>query len=320
MLPNSISAIVVCFNHERFVAPCLESIKKQTCRPSQLIVLDDASTDDSQAAISSWLAANWPEAVVVFHRENRGICATLNEALALCTSEFVAIVAADDRWYPNRIEYHLNNFRGKSSQVAAVYSDATIIDEFGRQTGQQFIAMHRPELRPPSGQVFSSLAAGNFIPAMSVTVRTEALREAGGYNESFSYEDYDMWMRLAGSGKQFAFLPGSVAEYRIVSTSMSRTLFVRPTARHSLTLLAIYDRWFHSRDLPEPTRRQWRKKMIQAAYNLYVQEHPSAVRWLLLTGLRDRNIRFIALAAAGSIGLDRAKLVRIFRFLRVSKT
>ena len=69
---------------------------------------------------------------------------------------------------------------------------------------------------------------------MSTLIRRSAIEAVGGYDERLTYEDYDMWLRLAAR-YEFAWLPGRVARYRIVSTSMVRTIFEKPNANHSHT-------------------------------------------------------------------------------------
>ena len=80
--PPRVSVIMLSYNQERFAADCLRSIADQTMSDIELIVIDDASIDDSVELAVAWLQDNatFPWCVLV-HDQNRGICATINDAL-----------------------------------------------------------------------------------------------------------------------------------------------------------------------------------------------------------------------------------------------
>jgi glycosyltransferase involved in cell wall biosynthesis len=102
-----ISVVVPVYNHERFVAPSLESVFSQGHRPLQLIVIDDGSRDGSAAAVQEVLGRHRDETgieVAFRSRENRGAHATLNEGLAAATGDYVAILNSDDFYHPQRLE------------------------------------------------------------------------------------------------------------------------------------------------------------------------------------------------------------------------
>ena len=103
-----VSAVVLCYNQARFVLECLEGIKAQDYPNLELIINDDASTDDSVAVIEGWLAKN-PGIRHQFFRNqsNRGICRTLNNALAHCHGKYFAGIAADDVWLPGKLRVSL---------------------------------------------------------------------------------------------------------------------------------------------------------------------------------------------------------------------
>ena len=315
--PVMLTVIAVCYNHERFVIECLESIRLQTCRDFQLIVVDDKSTDDSQRLISEWMSRYFPAANLILHQTNIGLCRTLNEALRISDGRYVALIATDDRWEPGRLAYQLEFISQLSEAVALVYSDATQIDEDGNTLPLSFIKAHRPGREPPSGRIFSALADGNFIPGMATLIRRDAIAAIGGYDESLTYEDYDMWLRLA-SRFEIVFAPGSVASYRIVSTSMVRTLFDRPTARHSFSVYSILDKWIGSGLLSPTQKEQWAEKIAASAYSLYVWDDPRATRCLWRAFLLSRKPRLLLLAALRSIGFTRPRAKRVAAMIRPS--
>lgn len=305
----AVTVIALCFNHARFLHECLESIAAQTFQAFQLIVTDDRSTDGSADLIAAWIRDRRPDAEFIRHEQNRGLCPTLNEAVALARGEFISIIATDDAWEPDKLESQLAAMRDAGEGVAVVYSDATRMDEQGQRLLPDFIEAHAPESARPSGAIFTALAERNFIPAMSNLIRRSALTAVGGYDERLSYEDYDMWLRLADRF-EFLYVPGALARYRIVGTSIVRTTFAKPTPRHLLTQCLIANKWLGTGRLTPQQERLWGRRLWDAAYGLFAAGHAAAPRALWRAAWYDRNPRALGLAVASSVGLDRERLRR----------
>ncbi len=307
---RAVTVVALCYNHERFVVECLESIRAQTFQDFELVVTDDCSRDDSPGIIADWLARHRPDAVFIRHSKNAGLCSTLNEALAASNGEFISMVATDDAWAPDKLERQLAFMRTLPPEVAVVYSDAARMDESGAPLEGDFMQTHRPGVAPASGSIFPALADGNFIPAMSTLIRRSAIEAVGGYDERLTYEDYDMWLRLAAR-YEFAWLPGRVARYRIVSTSMVRTIFEKPNANHSHTLLLIHEKWMRSGRLSATQRTRWARNIWNAAHTLYVLGDPRARGALWTAFARTWSARALLLALASTLGVTRARAKRI---------
>src|SRR4051794_12466248 len=117
------TAVVLGYNHAPFVESTLRSVAAQQRLPDQVIVMDDASDDGTAEIAQTWIADNQPGWTFISHSENRGICASLNEALALATGDLIAIVAMDDLWAKNRVLSHVRALEAAPAEVVAVYSD-----------------------------------------------------------------------------------------------------------------------------------------------------------------------------------------------------
>lgn len=311
-----VSVLLLCYNHARFVDDCLQSVATQTLTGFELIVCDDASTDDSVARIELGLQRLQLQARFIRHASNLGLCPTLVELMGLARGRYIAMVAADDLWEPERLAQQLALLR-QHPEAAMVYSDAHQIDEEGRRLPLSVMQAHHAPEPPPSGMLFSVLANGNFIPAMATLIRREAIDAVGGYDASLSYEDYDMWLRLA-ERYPILHLPGRLASYRIVESSMVRTLFRRPNGAHYDTLFRICERWL-SRDLLSPVQRQrWTVRQADAAYGLFYGGHPRARQALWTVARRDakRRWRWLLIAGMCAIGLHRPRLVGLAGRLR----
>ena len=80
-----VSMIVICYNQARFVVETLESVKAQSYKNTELIIVDDCSTDDSVAVIERWLRENGIQCTFIRHEKNQGVCKALNDALAVAS-------------------------------------------------------------------------------------------------------------------------------------------------------------------------------------------------------------------------------------------
>jgi glycosyltransferase involved in cell wall biosynthesis len=310
-----VTVIALCFNHAKFLHECLESIAAQTVQDFQLIITDDCSKDDSPDLIQAWITQHRPDAIVIRHAKNMGLCKTLNEALSHARGEFISMIATDDAWEPNKIERQLAVMRETSASVAVVYSDASRMDEAGRQIETNFIEAHTPDCTRPSGQIFSELANRNFIPAMATLIRRQALLDVGLYDEQLTYEDYDMWLRLAAR-YEFVYCPATLARYRIVSTSIVRTVFARPTAQHHYTLYLICKKWLPSDFLNPAQHDAWADRMWGAAYGLYSLDDARATICLWQAVRYSHRPRAMLLAVASTLGISRSLAMRLTSFYR----
>src|ERR1035437_9840246 len=97
-----VSMIVLSYNQCRYVLETLESVKAQTYNATQLIIVDDCSSDDSVATIEHWLQENRIHCAFIRHKENQGICKSLNDALAVANGKYISMIAADDVWLPDK--------------------------------------------------------------------------------------------------------------------------------------------------------------------------------------------------------------------------
>src|SRR5262249_10757521 len=140
----SISVVIPNYNHSRFLRKSLGSILGQTRSPDELIIIDDASTDDSVSLISN-LIAQTPYAKLLRNEKNMGETATTNRGLSLTTGDLVLCGAADDVYYPRLLEV--------GAAMLAAYPEAALfsaasdtIDANGENKGR--FMSPRPLRRP----------------------------------------------------------------------------------------------------------------------------------------------------------------------------
>jgi glycosyltransferase involved in cell wall biosynthesis len=108
MAASIISCIVPVFNGEKFLAEALESILGQHHRPLEIIVVDDGSTDGSEA-----VAKQYDDRIRYLRQDNMGPAAARNLGLQAARGDFIAFLDCDDRWHPEKLERQIARFRAR---------------------------------------------------------------------------------------------------------------------------------------------------------------------------------------------------------------
>lgn len=195
-----VSAIIPVFNGARFIAQAIDSVLTQARPVSELIVLDDGSTDGSGD-----IAAAYGEAVRVVRQDNRGLGAARNVGIAASRCEYIAFLDADDVWLPDKI----------GAQLALLEADASLDGVFG-------LVDHFFE--PGSeGTVNVSQAAVGVI-AGTLMIRRRAFDGAGPFSEDRRLPEFIDWYgRAVDAGLRFETLNQVVLRRRIHDANMSRT-------------------------------------------------------------------------------------------------
>ncbi len=213
-----ISVIVTVFNYAKYLGQCLESVAKSETRGLgggiETIVVDDGSTDTSAQVAAQWLRDTPLAASLVRKHQNTGLADARNLGIQLARAELVFILDADNRIYPNCLAKLAEALR--QARAAAAYG---IIRRFDQATGEGLDLVSCHAWDP------ARLVAAPYLDAMALFQRATLL-ELGGYSTEllrfgwFGLEDYDLWLKLARSGRPVAFCPEIVAEYRVHRSSM----------------------------------------------------------------------------------------------------
>lgn len=238
---SAVTVIVVGYNHGDFVEEALDSVLSQTVRPERLVVADDASTDDSVEVIRRWTAQHPTlDVATLFHRSNVGLCATLNEALAMVETPLYTYLSADDRMLPHRLEVQVARWHEHDPRPPAVYSNAFRIDRDGQRLAPDYGTLNDWEnVRSFEGDVHADLLRHNWIPAASVLLDTAAVRRVGGYNEDWFYEDHDLWLRLLAATGDVRCVEEPLVEVRELSSSLGATTFGTDSPLHLAARLGM---------------------------------------------------------------------------------
>ncbi|MBA4170196.1 MAG: glycosyltransferase [Chloroflexi bacterium] len=203
------------YNAERFLHEALESVMAQTYEAFELIFIDDGSTDGSRAIAEAFAATD--RRIRVISRENRGLCASLNQGIDLAHGPWVAIMHADDVMEPDRIERQIA-FIEDHPHLAVASSFVTYIDEKGRTIGRYVSDL--VDFDSVRSMYEKNEVVGFHHPA--VMLRKDVVEAVGGYRDAFwPCEDVDLWNRILEHGHQILVQPEFLLRYRFHGSSAS---------------------------------------------------------------------------------------------------
>jgi alpha-1,3-rhamnosyltransferase len=212
---HRVSVCVPSYNHAPFVERCLQSIKRQSAAPSELLVIDDCSKDESVRIIARVLQ-DCPFPCELIANRKQGLCATLNEALAKTHGDYFAYLGSDDVWLPQFLEERCR-LLSQRPNAALGYGHAFLIDERDRII-ESSESWTRADYR--DGDARPMLSCGTAPVSSTVVYRRSAL-ESHCWNENAGLEDYELYLQLAEDG-DFAFDPQVLSAWRIHSYNTSR--------------------------------------------------------------------------------------------------
>lgn len=213
-----VSVVVPAYNSEVTIDETLRSVRAQTYRNLEILVVNDGSSDGTSLIVEGH--AREDARVRLFHQSNAGLAATRNRGIAEARGEYIAPIDADDLWMPTKIEKQMRAMLAGGPKVGLVYTWYARIDDEGRIIS----TIYRPS---DQGRVFRQMCMRN-LPGngSSPLMRKQAVLEVGGYDPSLpACEDLKLYLQIA-ERYEFAAVAEFLTGYRLTSGSMS-TDFLR---------------------------------------------------------------------------------------------
>lgn len=226
-----VSIVIPCYNHENFVQECIQSIIDQTYQNIELIIIDDGSKDNSVAKIQE-MVSTCENRFIRFefrHRPNKGLCATLNEALDWCQGKYFCPIASDDIMLKEKtvlqVKYLENNIN-----CYAVFGNINLL-------GSKRIVNSK------SNKVYkynfeNILLHKHNLPTVTQMARLDRIKEVGGYSAKILLEDWYMELKLAKAGGTLDYIPYYLAYYRRHNDNLSSKIDLIHNGR--LEILELY--------------------------------------------------------------------------------
>lgn len=222
-----VSIVVVTFNSSSTVIDTLNSLLLQDYEPLEVIVSDDASTDNTVEIIKKWEKENFhkfEKITIIAHSVNQGICKNVAGGYAHAEGEWIKPIAGDDILLPGAIVSYMEMANGSTcsvvvSKVTTFTSDSVISNsqnDMIPNAMNSLIIAGAPEI------LLKTLYRQNIIPGAGFMMKRSDYEEIGGIDERFYHlDDWPLWINFLEKGKEICWLPKSLVGYRISSETIS---------------------------------------------------------------------------------------------------
>lgn len=203
-----VSVVITCYNHGRFLAAAIESVLNQTYKHTEIIVVDDGSTDETAEVVQKY------RQVISVRQENLGLSAARNSGIAKSTGNFIVFLDADDYLYPNALEVNLYFFN-LYPFVFFISGGHYRVDVTGNVLPTAPAPRHM-------GDNYLRLLEGNYIGSEAAVMYKRELFDKLQFDTALDYcEDYEINLRIA---RQYPCFSHSeiICAYRIHEKNMSR--------------------------------------------------------------------------------------------------
>lgn len=204
--PDLISVVMPCFNAAAYVEEAISSVLRQSHKNTEIIVVDDGSSDKSCEIIAR-LATAHPHRIMLKHQDHLGPYPARNLGLRAVRGNYVAFLDADDWWRDDCLEKLFTVLQ---------YQNADLAYCGWQNVGSQ---IHDPKpYIPPAYEEQDPVAA--FLkscpwPIHAALVRRTVIEAVEGFSvRCFSSMDYDLWLRILGHTRNIARAPEVLAFYR----------------------------------------------------------------------------------------------------------
>ena len=176
--------VIPSYNRAHTIGRALESVMEQSFKDLEIIVVDDASTDNTQNVVKKF-----PKVRYIRHKSNMGVSAARNTGITASKGRFIAFLDSDDFWREDKLERQLETMLNNGTKWS--YTRIVFVDENLKKI--------REQKAEASGFVLTKLLEKNIIgPPSSVIVERNVLKKCGLFNRNLWYrEDYHMWIRIA---------------------------------------------------------------------------------------------------------------------------
>jgi glycosyltransferase involved in cell wall biosynthesis len=278
----AVSVIVPCYKATEYIREALDSLRAQTFRDFEAIVINDGCPDTAnlERALEPYRGE-----IVYIKQENTGLAGARNRGIRAARAPLIALLDADDAWAPNYLEVQTGILRARP-EVDVLYPNAVYFGAgAGSWSGRKLMDMLPSEGDP----TFERILAGQCAVFVGVTARREALLRVGLFDSELrSAEDLDLWLRLAKAGAKFSYHRQPLARYRIREGSLSDDRVAVGRAA-----LSVYRKLLGSNDVTEEERRGIQNAI--RAQEAQIEFHLG--RKALYAGNRDEALRRLTRAS-----------------------
>jgi glycosyltransferase involved in cell wall biosynthesis len=273
---SAVTVAITTYNRAELVVHALESVLGQTYGDTDVVVVDNGSTDGTREALAPYL-----DRIRYVWQENAGRAGARNRAIAEARGRYLAFLDSDDLWLPDKLERQIPVL-DDDSRVALVHGQVDVVDESGSLLSDATRRQRELFRRANRGRgSYAAYALESRCLTSTVLARTDVLRSLGGYDTGVELEDVDLYLRLALE-HDVVFLDGlPLAAYRVHGGQTQNDELTRGHVQVCEKHLALLD---ERRGIPNERL---------ARRNFYLQL--ARCHHMLADGRRTRSYTFAAL-------------------------
>jgi len=180
-----VSVIIPTFNRSHLLGKTLDSVLSQSFKDFEVIVVDDASTDETQSLLS-----RYPTLKTIVLDVNQGVSYARNRGIELAKGRYVCFLDSDDLWEPKKLEIQTQWMEEHIEFAACQTEEIWIRNGVRVNSGEKH--------KKYSGDIFLQSLPLCIVSPSSVMIRTKILKETGGFDTKLpACEDYDLWLRMS---------------------------------------------------------------------------------------------------------------------------
>lgn len=266
-----VSIVIPAYNNENTIIATLESIRNQSYKNIEIIIIDDNSKDKTLQLVTEQQKKD--NRIKIYHNStNLGMIENWNKCIQMSNGEFIKLVCADDLLDKNEIEKETGVMILNPS-VNLVESDTRLIDINGKKTGS-FKRYHKSGLVKGKKIARTSIIWNNFFGApVNNLIRKSVLDKTGYFDEQFTYIlDFDMWMKIACTGDVY-IIHELLNSFRIRNDSNTGNLIGKDRETYVAEHQRLVDKYAGELQLNrfEYAFSIWFRKFRNAAIGIYLR-------------------------------------------------
>jgi len=210
----TVSVIIPTYNRATLLGRAIQSVLAQTYQDFELIIVDDASTDNTESLVKSF---NSEKVIYMRHQKNKGTSSGRNTGIRSAKGDYIALQDSDNEWMPEKLEKQMSAFAAAPPEVGVVYTGFYMIENNKKKYWPS------ASITPKNGNIFSSIIKGEYLVSpQTIVVKRECFEKYGLFDERFpALEDWEMALRLA-KHYHFKYINEPLLQDYIQPDSMSR--------------------------------------------------------------------------------------------------
>ncbi|HLB41965.1 MAG TPA: glycosyltransferase [Gammaproteobacteria bacterium] len=217
-----VSVSIFSYNSERFIEQCLQSVLTQDYSNFEIVISDDASTDETGSIIHAY-QKKYPNIIKLYcNASNLGVTKNANVSLLHCTGKYIAFLGADDLMLPEKLKKQVE-YMESHPECSICYHD---VEVFFHNDPKKKSFLHHHAAKPREGKVNVAIKYGPFNAGCATMVLRKKI-PSYGYDERLKVAaDGLLWVEILASGGEIHYLNKILARYRIHNKNVSKLMCV----------------------------------------------------------------------------------------------